>query len=172
MCDFVSTLSNSMEPMSCNYDLLWILITFYRAYRIPPPLLLRSRCPSEHGYITARSHGRPVSSWRGALFVLWIRLWNTAWHLRSSFNSLRNFPLRSIYNTLLTSPHTSGNIFRLNICINFSFPTTSYMSRPAFYPVLCWFWCREMGTSSIDSAQLSRFSPEDGDRVQSPKTFY
>jgi hypothetical protein len=30
--------------------------------------------------------------------------------------------------------------------------------------LLCWFWCPEIGTSSIDWAQ-----PEDGDRVQSPK---
>jgi hypothetical protein len=35
------------------------------------------------------------------------------------------------------------------------------------YPVLC--WCPEIGTSSIDRAQLSRLLPEDGDRIQSPK---
>jgi hypothetical protein len=33
------------------------------------------------------------------------------------------------------------------------------------YPVLC--WCPEIGTSSIDWAQLSRLLPEDGDRIQS-----
>jgi hypothetical protein len=37
------------------------------------------------------------------------------------------------------------------------------------YPVLCWCWCPEIWTSSIDWAQLSKLLPEDGDRIQSPK---
>jgi hypothetical protein len=39
------------------------------------------------------------------------------------------------------------------------------------YSVLCWFWFPEKGTSSIDWAQLivSKVSPEDEDRAQSPK---
>jgi hypothetical protein len=37
------------------------------------------------------------------------------------------------------------------------------------YAVLCWFWCLEIGTSSINWAQLSRLLPGDRDRVQSPK---
>jgi hypothetical protein len=37
------------------------------------------------------------------------------------------------------------------------------------YHVLCWLWCLEIGTGSIDWAQLSRLLPEDGDRVQSTK---
>jgi hypothetical protein len=31
------------------------------------------------------------------------------------------------------------------------------------YPVLCWFWCLEGGTFSVDWAQLSRLLPNDGD---------
>jgi hypothetical protein len=38
------------------------------------------------------------------------------------------------------------------------------------YPVFCWFWCPEIGTSSIDWAQLSRPLPEDRDSPSS-KTF-
>jgi hypothetical protein len=37
------------------------------------------------------------------------------------------------------------------------------------YTALCWCWCPETGTNSIDWAQLSRFLPEGGDRIQSPK---
>jgi hypothetical protein len=37
------------------------------------------------------------------------------------------------------------------------------------YPVLYWFWCPEMGTSSIDWVRLSSLLPEDGDKVQFPK---
>jgi hypothetical protein len=37
------------------------------------------------------------------------------------------------------------------------------------FPVLCWFWCPETGTRSINWAQLSRFLPEDRDRDQSLK---
>jgi hypothetical protein len=33
------------------------------------------------------------------------------------------------------------------------------------YPTLCWCWCPEIGTSSIDWAQLIRLPPEDGDRL-------
>jgi hypothetical protein len=36
-------------------------------------------------------------------------------------------------------------------------------------PVLCWCLCPEIGTSSVDLAQLSRLLHEDGDRIQSPK---
>jgi hypothetical protein len=36
------------------------------------------------------------------------------------------------------------------------------------YPILCWCWCPEIGNSSIDLAQLSRFLLEDGDRTPSP----
>jgi hypothetical protein len=28
------------------------------------------------------------------------------------------------------------------------------------YPILCWCWCPEIGTSSIDSDHLSRFHPK------------
>jgi hypothetical protein len=34
---------------------------------------------------------------------------------------------------------------------------------------LTWCRCPEIGTSFIDLAQLNRLSPEDGDRIQSPK---
>jgi hypothetical protein len=34
---------------------------------------------------------------------------------------------------------------------------------------LIWFWAPEIGTRSIDCAQLSRLLPENGDRVQHPK---
>jgi hypothetical protein len=37
------------------------------------------------------------------------------------------------------------------------------------YAVLCWFWCPEIGTSSVDLAQLCKLLPEDGDRTQSSK---
>jgi hypothetical protein len=37
------------------------------------------------------------------------------------------------------------------------------------YPVSCWFWCPEVGTSSIDWTQLNRLLPDDRDRVQSTK---
>jgi hypothetical protein len=37
------------------------------------------------------------------------------------------------------------------------------------YRVLCWFWCPEIETNSIDWARQSRILPEGGDRVQSPK---
>jgi hypothetical protein len=37
------------------------------------------------------------------------------------------------------------------------------------YPILCWCRCPEIGTSFINLGQLSRLSPEDGDRIQSPK---
>jgi hypothetical protein len=38
------------------------------------------------------------------------------------------------------------------------------------YPTLCWCCCLEIGTSSIDWAQMRRFSPEDTNRIQSPKS--
>jgi hypothetical protein len=34
------------------------------------------------------------------------------------------------------------------------------------YPVLCWCWCPEMGTSAIDWAHLSMPLPEDSDGLQ------
>jgi hypothetical protein len=37
------------------------------------------------------------------------------------------------------------------------------------YPVLLWCWCPEIGTSSIDWAQISRLLFDDGDRIQCPK---
>jgi hypothetical protein len=37
------------------------------------------------------------------------------------------------------------------------------------YPILCWYKWSEIGTSSIDWVQLSRFLPEEGDRIQCPK---
>jgi hypothetical protein len=124
ICDFVSTQVTPWNEcflrnwrslsLSCNYDLLWVLNIYYLAYRIRPRVLPRPHCPSDSGYITARSHGRQMSSWHGALIVLWTRLRHTAWHLNSSFNSLSNFPLRLIYNNLLTSHHKSGNILRVN----------------------------------------------------------
>jgi hypothetical protein len=41
------------------------------------------------------------------------------------------------------------------------------------YLVVCCFWCREVGSSSIKWAPLRRilFMPEDRDKVQSPKRF-
>jgi hypothetical protein len=30
------------------------------------------------------------------------------------------------------------------------------------YPDLCWFWCPEIRTSSVDLAELNSFLPEDG----------
>jgi hypothetical protein len=40
------------------------------------------------------------------------------------------------------------------------------------YPVLRWFWCPDIGTSSIDSTQLSMLLPEEGVRAQSPKSCF
>jgi hypothetical protein len=37
------------------------------------------------------------------------------------------------------------------------------------YVILCRCWCPEIRTSSIDWAQLTRLSPDDGYRIQSPK---
>lgn len=106
----------------------------------------RPHCPSGNGNITPRSHSRPVSSWNGpdsdVLRDICVLL----------SKSHRIFPLRSIYSNTLTSHHTSDNIFRLNFCNHFSFPITIYMSRPKLYPVLCWFWCLEIGFSSMDLA--------------------
>jgi hypothetical protein len=39
------------------------------------------------------------------------------------------------------------------------------------YPVLCWFWCLGMGTSSVNWAKLSRLLLQDRDRVQPLKRF-
>jgi hypothetical protein len=38
-------------------------------------------------------------------------------------------------------------------------------------PVLCWFLCPEIGTRSIDWAQLSGILPEDGDSPVSETSF-
>jgi hypothetical protein len=46
-----------------------------------------------------------------------------------------------------------------------------YVVLGLYDPILCWCWCPEIGTSSIDWAQLSRLLPEDGDKTQSPKRF-
>jgi membrane-associated phospholipid phosphatase len=40
------------------------------------------------------------------------------------------------------------------------------------YPLLCCCWRSEILTSSVDWAQLSRFLPVDGDRIQSPKRHF
>jgi hypothetical protein len=39
------------------------------------------------------------------------------------------------------------------------------------FPVLYSFWYPEIGTSSIDWAQLSRLLLDDGDRAQPPKCY-
>jgi hypothetical protein len=39
------------------------------------------------------------------------------------------------------------------------------------YPILCWCRCPEIGTSSIEWAQLSRFLPRDGDSPVSEMLF-
>jgi hypothetical protein len=39
------------------------------------------------------------------------------------------------------------------------------------YSLLCRFWCPEIGTSSINFAQLNRLLPEDGDNSVSEMLF-
>jgi hypothetical protein len=40
------------------------------------------------------------------------------------------------------------------------------------YPVLCWCWCPEIRTRSIDWTQLSRLPPEDGDKSPVPEALF
>jgi hypothetical protein len=37
------------------------------------------------------------------------------------------------------------------------------------YPILCWFWCPEIGANRIDWSQLGMISPDDGDKAQYSK---
>jgi hypothetical protein len=38
------------------------------------------------------------------------------------------------------------------------------------YPILCWCWCLELGTNSVDWVQLSKFHLKT-DRIQSAKCY-
>jgi hypothetical protein len=40
------------------------------------------------------------------------------------------------------------------------------------YPILCWCWCPEIGTSSTDCAQLSRLLSEDEDTSPVSETLF
>jgi hypothetical protein len=57
------------------------------------------------------------------------------------------------------------NIF--SVCLNSHW--LFILCQVYIYPILCWCWCPNVGTSSIDWAQLSTLLPEDGDGIQSPK---
>jgi hypothetical protein len=52
-------------------------------------------------------------------------------------------------------PHVCGFFFKF---LMFNLTLTDGLCCAWFiYPILCWCWCPEIGTSSIDKAQLSRF---------------
>jgi hypothetical protein len=63
-----------------------------------------------------------------------------------------------------TRPHVCGVFLMFILALADGLCCTRFI-----YPILCWCWCSKIRNRSIDWSQVSRFLPEDGDRIQSPK---